>query len=873
MTNQLIIPKIILTSDSEVAKIFATSESYELFLKNAKNILFEKTWKDLGESSLLLLTTEDSNIINFEFSILGTNAEQKGLRIVIDFFDPSEQFEKDVFKKGLSDLVNTRTFYLAFGTGSDLSNWSNFHVVSLLYAESFQDYDQPKTIRLNLVSTAGLHEISDDIFTKYSKDLKSINISTSLTASAAIQPFSSKKSDEAQAKFDEEINKRSRSLSDLEEEKNTLIKNKEKFQNSINKTEERILEASAAYDESWVKQKDFIEALRARGGFLNNARVTELSQDIQKYKEQINSLNVHKSNLIIAQAKLNPKLEYVTSKIRDLQTSMQSLPAPTPTLEKTDQFNYEEFLKVFRGYSGLDYVIKQVVLKFLKSVFVQQNNILFLYDDTLSNFITSGSATINQITLLDVDRSKNATQTQTQREQNIRQINLTLTDLQTNIQKYIREIQITLRPIPQDKEITPIYQQGAEKANKYSKEVTASLKIGRQEGETDDKFKEKLQEVFNSFEQAFTKQYADVFEDPCELYRETDLRIVNLFIDFVESKSSSLLRELNLVKNQPLVLFGKKSIIRALLYGEAYSITNPIFINSLARDYVENSIKQKLIKENYSLYGSKEDPLTPLQSLLDRLNVKDNEYISNSEKFISNVLIFRHNIENGNVLSITVDDYKAYNKYLSVPTDLNLFDPSAPPSLDNTDIIIQGQAIAAAATYIGTVNNDNGEKLFKFIEDLKKSKKFKSSLIVQEIASLLQSNTLLFRDNAELRSQFDKFIVEIYKKYKEGLSLDITLDNSQRSAEDVFRGMLRAVERSTFRVSIKTLPFFFVSNLAFLLEPCLLLSKRQTISGYNKNSQFDSVISGGYAIVGMKHKITKDSATSEFTLQKINTLA
>jgi len=868
MTNQVIIPKIIFTNVPEVATSFANSETYESFLGNAKKVLIDNQldyiFNKTGSDSMLFLTTDTSEILNFEFSILGTNAEQRGLRIVIDFFDPSEEFEKDIFKKGLTDLINVRTFYLAFGTGSNLSNWSNFHVVSLLYAESFQDYDQPKTIRLNLVSTAGIHEISDDIFSKYSKGIKNINMSTALTVSAAVQPYSTRKSEEAQAQFDADKPKISEKLEVAKYKVKDLLNSKRAYDNRISEADRGIQEYQEQYNKAFKELQDRIEADRLRG-IPSGGAVTELGKEAQKYFDRKQTLQNFKSDQITLQTKLNSKIDEATKQVRDIEMELESLSRPETVYEETDQFNFEEFVKLFRGYSGLDYVIKQVVLNFLKSVFVQQNNILFVYDDILSNFDASGSAKFNQTTLKqdeDPDVTIGASRP------TLEYINT----VEEKIKKYIPAIELTARTIPFDTQITPIYQQQAEKANEYSKQITASLKIGRQDGETDDKFKEKLQETFNAFEEAFTAQYSDIFDDRCELYRETDLRIVNLFIDFIEKKSPDLVSELNLVKNQPLILFGKKSIVRSLLYGEVYKITNPNFVNNLAKDYVENSIKQKLKKENYSLYGSKKETLTPLQNILETLNVKNNEYISTTKNLIANSLVFRHNVENGNVLSITVDDYKAYNKYLGIPTDINLFVPDKATAIDS---ILTTEVTIAIGSTAQTPNDLS--KLNDFIEYLKKSQKFKNSLIVQEVALLVSSEEKLgnniFTTNSELKTQFDLFIIDLFRKYRLGLSLDTTLDNSSRKAQDVLRGMLRSIEKDSFRVSIKTLPFFFVSNLAFLTEPCLLISKRLKLSGYNPKSQFDSVITGGYVIVGLKHKITKDSATSEFVLQKINTLA
>jgi hypothetical protein len=886
MSNQVITPKIILTNSPDIASKFSDAKSYYSFLESAQKILspeYLARFSSEQNFSPLFLTTDNSNILNFEFSIQGSNAEQKGLRIVLDFFDPKDDFERLLFSRGLRDLVKTRSFYLAFGTGLDMTNWSNFHVVSLLHIESFQDYDQPKTIRLHLVSTAGLHEIAEDIFKNYSKDIKSINMSTSLSVSAAVQPKSWKASEDARNEYDDNRNKIKKELQDLRERLDTVNKEYNKYQNLIFEAQRKIEVAEQRYNSSITKISELARLIPDLGGLAPtgprgesiNTQIREETAKLKKYNEDKTTFENQKAQHITEQSKLNPKIASLTKEINPLlyeyssfQTNSvelsrldieQGIGRPKLVLETVDPFNLAKFYKLFRGYSALDYVIKQIIQKFLKSIFVQQNNVLFIYDDTLSNFEASGSAWFNSALLGGRDPF-------TERDRPF----LVTEEIEVKLQKFIPRLSLLTKKVPEDKDITPIYQQSAEKANEYSRIVTASLNVERQEGETDDKFREKLQETLNSFEEAFTAQY-ELIEDPCVLYRETDLLIVNLFIDFIENEAPELITEFNLVKNQPLILFGKRSIIRALLYGESFLSSSESFTNKRAKDYTDKVLKQIVANQNYNLYGSKKNTLSPLQSFLEESNIKTNEFLTNTKKTLANILIFRHNVENGNVLSITIDDYKAYNKYLAVPTDIDVLNFSSLTLADNLLFAEVNRAVRTTDALTGV----DFKKIDNFIEQIINSKQFKNSLIVQEITTLLQTEEgrkLFTSDSeAEVRIAFSSFVSELAtKSLVNDISLEVQLENSERSPEDVFRKMVRDIERSTFRTTIKTLPFFFVSNFSFLLEPCLLISKRQKLLGYDKRSQFDSAVTGGYVLVGLKHKITKDSATSEFILQKIS---
>jgi hypothetical protein len=72
-------------------------------------------------------------------------------------------------------------------------------------------------------------------------------------------------------------------------------------------------------------------------------------------------------------------------------------------------------------------------------------------------------------------------------------------------------------------------------------------------------------------------------------------------------------------------------------------------------------------------------------------------------------------------------------------------------------------------------------------------------------------------------------------------------------------------------ISIKTLPFFYLSNYRVISQPALFYSKKINTSNYGNFDTFD-FFSGDYRILGFRHVITTRECYSEFLLNKNNAL-
>ena len=77
-------------------------------------------------------------------------------------------------------------------------------------------------------------------------------------------------------------------------------------------------------------------------------------------------------------------------------------------------------------------------------------------------------------------------------------------------------------------------------------------------------------------------------------------------------------------------------------------------------------------------------------------------------------------------------------------------------------------------------------------------------------------------------------------------------------------------KRLAVELSIKTLPFFNLSNFETLSKKCIFLSKRNSVIGTEPADTFD-FFSGEYMITGFRHVISTSECYSEFLLNKFGT--
>jgi len=755
MTNsQVIVPRVILTDSLDVVKLFDDKTlNYKSYLEKI-NIL-EKN------NDFLFITNENTNIINFEISILGNSAASRGMTTTIEFIASDETFERRILQKDINSAYLERQFYLAFGADNDFINWSQFQSVTLLYSEIFHDFDEPRTIRLNFADPVPIHGLDEKLFEFYSKTAKQI--------------------------------------------------------------------------------ADLIKIY--------------ISED----------------------------------------TTLTALPDGS-IADKVGLINSEnELSQIFRGFTAFDAAFKRLVRKFLRSTFVDGNNVLFVAGDVeaIANTKIPNIAPANEqgVDEIFTDRVLNFTEyirkpelasTYVSGPKLFKRTRVTSSDLQYKnrinykFSKLFPSLNFTTKRITDIEILAPSYQEVVESSNNYGATLSINYTSVNRQGETDDAIKDKIKEFLEELERGLSLE-PPLDQDSCILIRETDIKIINLFIDYVQSVDSTLVRDFNLIKNKPLIIFGPETVVRALLYGETFENTKITSLNTRSRDYINLFLKQK-IKDSYALYGANNNLLTPLQRISDDITQQLNNITNKTDP--DQLLIFRHNIVNGNVLSIKVDDYKAYTQYLGIPSfiqDLN--ETEKENLLSVTEKTLQTFFIEndyfdldRPESYLSLAEAAKDRRLNdlnNFIITLMKDKSFRTNPIVNQLLELSKTaRGLSSKSFQDTYLQFQKLLFILSEQYKEGNGISLVLDQgSDRNVDIQLFSLLSKLQTAKYRVTIKTLPLFFASTRYFLTEPCILLSKRPSL--INSNDIFDTVLSGGYIIIGFKHIINKSNMESEFVLLKL----
>lgn len=188
MTSIPLTPKIFLTDDPGLIDSF-TNPTRKTLPTSFTKFLDEYTkTEDYQEDNFLYMSLENYSILNFEYSLGGSSSKKDASKVVIEFMPTSEEFEFLLVKKLLNRTKSNNKyknfpkleFYLTFGIGDNLINWSPFLSVALETTATFQNLGEPKTIQLNFGIVNSVNRILD-LFTEEtsvndSEPLASLNI-------------------------------------------------------------------------------------------------------------------------------------------------------------------------------------------------------------------------------------------------------------------------------------------------------------------------------------------------------------------------------------------------------------------------------------------------------------------------------------------------------------------------------------------------------------------------------------------------------------------------------------------------------------------------------------------------------------------------
>lgn len=168
MDNSPLLPKIFITNDPGLLESF-TNPNRETPPTSFTKFIDEYTKTDsYQEKEFIYLDIENTNLINFEYTLGGTGAAKEDCKVVIEFIPVKEEFEFLSAYTSLNRSKNKQNkyndfpkdiFYLLFGVTDDLAYWSPFLTLTLFTTATFQNFDEPRSVQLNFGISSDLPTI------------------------------------------------------------------------------------------------------------------------------------------------------------------------------------------------------------------------------------------------------------------------------------------------------------------------------------------------------------------------------------------------------------------------------------------------------------------------------------------------------------------------------------------------------------------------------------------------------------------------------------------------------------------------------------------------------------------------------------------
>lgn len=368
---------------------------------------------------------------------------------------------------------------------------------------------------------------------------------------------------------------------------------------------------------------------------------------------------------------------------------------------------------------------------------------------------------------------------------------------------------------------------------------------------------------------------------------ENDLRILKLWEEngFIQDKT------------KPAFIFGDSDMIEDLLYvSKSFSnttaaefITNKEFISEIDYNtFCKN--KQKYRMQMYSLLKAnrKSPSFGEMRGGRDDLALSEfNKYLIEFKDY-QDIPIFRHNISNPNVLSISINNDTSYLdvysmgyaqkniiSYISDPTKLN-----KEFNFDFVEFINQQNKVARGETNIETLKGDVAFKNLYITARLIVSKDPKAQSDINKIYNIIKDllgsksyliKTLKNNEFENLMKEPDSnknkkailIAFEVYKNFNKNLTPVIQLLNQQELVafeKDTFDRLTRTAQN----IELKTIPWFSINGYV-AGQQCILIGLSNIIGAKQRTEAF---YTGLYTINAYRHVITPQEMYSEFNLIK-----
>jgi hypothetical protein len=330
---------------------------------------------------------------------------------------------------------------------------------------------------------------------------------------------------------------------------------------------------------------------------------------------------------------------------------------------------------------------------------------------------------------------------------------------------------------------------------------------------------------------------------------------------------NSLLKMYGLIDDpkQPVVIFGRKSVINELVYGQSREVSQSMVYNSTPfnnlstkgpkgrvndwagyrRDFVDNKVN---IKNKTSSFGESFN-FSDIASRLGRTSLDDVD------------LVFAHNTTNANVLDVNFES----KPYVGV-----LMNYANRPNYRLLDKVLDTSAIQLER--LQSINFNFVEYLAEEVKKRKREGSAKDKSIVKLVKEIVSEDEVAIRKlNEDYVAQglnagdfLDLLLVKLASNAVGSFTTEQRSDTNSLVTDEA--NLLRQINKSVIKVTLRTLPFF--NSDIRVGSKCVLFGEPNYIIGsrVGRGQRGLAFYSNSYNVVGFKHSMSKDDAYSEFTL-------
>lgn len=359
----------------------------------------------------------------------------------------------------------------------------------------------------------------------------------------------------------------------------------------------------------------------------------------------------------------------------------------------------------------------------------------------------------------------------------------------------------------------------------------------------------------------------------------------------VESSLSvlSVFKKYKLISSdkEPCVIVGDRQMIRDFIYYNStpsntrkneslYRVDENLKIYPYITDNANYSlqIKKATFKNTNSSFNEK--------SYVDELALKIGEEEGITTKDLG-VVVFTNNVKNANILSLNVENSNNYMTFMAMGVKDNkeklLIEALRKEYLDKTlndynlsvDIITKILEDSKKSTdNILRARDKTGNTVQLYQEKDKVLELFNELLLVnirREFLGRVSSGDRIVIPNESEISRISDIITNLNNIQIVDGELEIIPSVNNASSESIKQKIYNYIWKYSFKITLKTLPFYHLSNASVITQASIIYSNKLNVMGVDKPDIVErDPFTGVYLILGFKHTLNSRDAYSEFTL-------